>query len=195
MTVEIKGREQVYKGWTTIHRLTLSDGAETFTREVEDHGIAAAVLPYDAERRMALVVRMPRAPVMMSGAADLLEVPAGLIEAGEDPAAAVRREALEEAGVTLNTLDHVATLWSCPGLSTERLALYLAPYRAADRTTAGGGLAIENENITVVEMPLTQLAAVVGGPPADMKTFVLLQALQLRRPDLFSPPAEPVTES
>lgn len=186
MKVEIKGREQVYKGWTTIHRLTLSDGAETFTREVEDHGIAAAVLPYDAERRTALMVRMPRAPVMLVGARDLVEVPAGLIEAGEDAEGAIRREASEEAGVTLTALDHVATLWSCPGLSTERIALFLAPYRAADRTNAGGGLPGENENITVLEMPLAQLDAEIGGrQPADMKTFVLLQALRLRRPDLF----------
>ncbi len=41
-----------------------------------------------------------------------------------------RREALEEGGLRLGALEHVATVWSMPGVSTERMALYLAEYRA-----------------------------------------------------------------
>ncbi len=186
MTVEIKKREQAYKGWTTIHRLTLSDSSGTFTREVEDHGVAVAVLPYDPERRTALVVSMPRAPVMLAGEPDLIEAPAGLVEAGENLEAAARREAEEEAGVVLGDLELVGTLWSCPGLSTERITLYLASYRAGDRVGIGGGLARENENITVTEIPLGVLTERLDGRvPADMKTFALLQALHLRHPELF----------
>jgi hypothetical protein len=51
------------------------------SREVERHGDAAAVLPYDAERRSALVVRLFRAPIFVaSGAETSEEACAGMIE-------------------------------------------------------------------------------------------------------------------
>jgi hypothetical protein len=45
-----------------------------------------------------------------------------------------------------------------PGISTERMTLYLAAYRRMDRVTEGGGVATEHENITVVEIELGKLA-------------------------------------
>ena len=186
MTVKITGKEQVYKGWSSMTKVTLSDGSTSFTREVEDHGSAVAVLPYDPERRIALLVRMPRAPVLLAGEPDLLEVPAGLLDAGEDLEHCARREAQEETGVTLSALTFVGTIWSCPGISTERIALFLAPFAAPDRTGQGGGLADENENIIVVEMPLAELAALAdAGRLPDLKTFALVQTLRLKLPQLF----------
>jgi 8-oxo-dGTP pyrophosphatase MutT (NUDIX family) len=116
---------------------------------------------------------------------ELLEVPAGLIEdeAAEESA---RREAEEEVGLRLSSLELVSVQWSMPGVSTERIHLFLAPYSAADRTTEGGGLAQEHENITVEEIPLRDLAERAdSGQLVDMKTFALVQTLRLRRPELF----------
>ena len=186
--VAIRSSRVVYAGWLKLHVATLAgdDGVE-FTREIEDHGQAAAVLPYDPERRLALLVTLPRAPVLMTGGAShVLEAPAGLIDRDEDPADAARREAHEEAGVALGALEPAGTPWSLSGISTERMHLFLGSYRQADRTGAGGGLAQEHENITVVETPLARLAALAdAGEIADMKTLVLVQTLRLRRPDLF----------
>ncbi len=188
MTVRIKRISLAYGGWVKVRVATLSgdDGVE-FTREIEHHGNGVAVLPYDAERRTALLVSLPRAPVLSGGETEhLLEAPAGLLDAGEEPSEAARREAMEEAGVELGVLEPLGKLWSMPGISTERMDLFLAPYRAADRKTAGGGLAAEHENITVLEMRLGQLAALADrGALTDMKTFTLLQTLRLRRPELF----------
>jgi nudix-type nucleoside diphosphatase (YffH/AdpP family) len=119
-------------GW-----LRLADGAEAF-REIESHGNAAAVLPYDGERRCALVVRLFRAPVLVAtGGLISEEACAGMIEL-EDARATARREANEEIGVDLKSLAFVATVWSSPGVSTERQSLFLAPYRLADRSGKGG---------------------------------------------------------
>ena len=49
------------------------------------------------------------------------------------------REALEEVGVRLDAVDAVASAFSCPGVSTERLFLFLGAYQASDRVEAGGG--------------------------------------------------------
>ena len=74
-----------------------------------------------------------------------------------------------------------------PGVSTERMWMYLAPYTAARRTGPGGGLAGEQENITVEEHLLSDLARMAdAGSLTDLKTLLLLTTLRLRRPDLFA---------
>ena len=56
-----------------------------------------------------------------------------MIDPGEAPEACARREAMEELGVRLETLEPVSRVWSSPGVSSERISLYLAPYGLADR--------------------------------------------------------------
>jgi len=74
-----------------------------------------------------------------------------------------------------------------PGVSTERMDLYLAAYAEADRVGEGGGAPGEHEGITVVEMPLAELARLAdGGQLTDMKALTLVQTLRLRRPELFT---------
>jgi nudix-type nucleoside diphosphatase (YffH/AdpP family) len=187
MTTKILNVEDKHKGWTRflVVDLRLPDGT-LLRREIEDHGAAVAVLPYDAERRTAVLVRQFRAPVFYaSGQEQLLEAIAG-IRNEADAAATARREAMEEAGLRLRSLEHVATAWSTPGVSTERISLYLAPYGRTDRLHQGGGNPTEQERITVLEIALSALDRMLqSGKLDDMKTIVLLQALKLRHGDLF----------
>jgi nudix-type nucleoside diphosphatase (YffH/AdpP family) len=166
-------------------RIRLPDG-EVIKREVEDHGAAVCVLPYDPERRVAMLVRQFRAAVFhASGETEVLEAPAGMLDE-DDPADCARREALEEVGLTLNALEPAGAVWTMPGISTEFMHLYLAAYGPADRTGEGGGVAGEHENITVAEIKLFDLADMADrGKLVDLKTLTLLQILRLRRPDLF----------
>jgi nudix-type nucleoside diphosphatase (YffH/AdpP family) len=186
--VDILKRETVYNGYSTIDMVTarLPDGSD-IRREVESHGRVVAVLPYDPARKVVLLVRQFRAPVKVAtGADDLLEPPAGMIDGQDSLEDSVRREAFEEVGLKLGVLDLVAIAFPSPGVSTETMALYLAEYRVQDRVGAGGGLDEEQENITVLETPLADLAGLGGGGLAvDMKLLVLVQALKLKRPDLF----------
>ncbi|HEY1638643.1 MAG TPA: NUDIX hydrolase [Rhizomicrobium sp.] len=187
MSAEILEKRTIHDGWAkySVLRVRLPDG-QTAERELEEHGPAVAVLPYDAERRTALLVCQFRAPVLAAaGEATLMEAVAGLAD-GEAPDVAARREALEETGVQLKALEAVGTVWTMPGLSTERMHLYFAPYRRGDRLGKGGGAHGEHENITVLELSLHELAAMAdGGALADMKTFALIQTLRLKRPELF----------
>ena len=187
MKPQILDRRIVYTGYLNVEtiRIKLRDGA-TVTREIEQHGDAAAVLPYDAERRCALIARLFRAPVFSVTHEDALEEAcAGMIEKETDEDTA-RREAHEELGVRLHALERVARVWSSPGVSTERQSLFLAAYIQSDRTSAGGGLPTEHENITVVERPLAALASDVDrGAIADGKLVTLVLALRLRKPELF----------
>jgi 8-oxo-dGTP pyrophosphatase MutT (NUDIX family) len=122
-----------------------------------------------------------------TGLTQMEEACAGMIE-HETASAAARREAGEELGISLHTLELVARVWPSPGVSSERQTLFLAPYRANDRYGLGGGLAAEHEDITVVERPLTSLAADARlGGITDGKLLTLILALQLKRPELFVP--------
>ncbi|HEX8166759.1 MAG TPA: NUDIX hydrolase [Beijerinckiaceae bacterium] len=183
----IKSVETLYEGWGRLLKLWIEqpDG-HVIGREVEDHGAAVAVLPYDPGRRTVLLVRQFRAPLAHAcGEDSLLEAPAGMLDE-DDPEDCARREAEEEVGLRLTALEPVGAVWSMPGVSTERMHLFLAPYAQGDRIAAGGGLAEEHENIEVVEMPLSELAGMAEhGALADLKTLALVQALRLRRPELF----------
>ena len=187
MAHQIIDVKTLHEGWGRLLalRIRLADG-QVMKREVEDHGAAVSVLPYDPERRVAMLVRQFRAAVFhASGEEEVLEAPAGLLEE-DDPAHCARREALEEVGLTLTSLEPVGGVWTMPGISTEYMHLYLASYASSDRTGGGGGLADEHENITVLEMELSELAAMADkGRLSDLKTLTLVQTLRLRRPDLF----------
>jgi nudix-type nucleoside diphosphatase (YffH/AdpP family) len=186
MAPKLSNQSIAYDGWTQIIRVRvrLEDGTEV-QREVEDHGRAAAVLPYDPVRRTALLVRQLRVPVLVAdGVPELLEAPAGILDE-DDPAEGARREAREEAGIALTELEHVVRAWSLPGISTEQMDLFIAAYSQADRVGPGGGVA--SENITVVEMALDTLWSMVERKElVDMKTLTLVLMLRARRPHLFS---------
>lgn len=186
---EILNSRTLHVGWINLHRLEvrLASG-QIIDREVEDHGHGVAVLPFDPVAGIALLVRQTRGGVLLHGqmTGKLLEAPAGMVDPGEDPETAVRRESLEEIGVVLTDLIPLGSAYSLPSRSTETITLFLAPFSAADRVSAGGGIQADGEDIEIEEIGLTELAALVDRcEMPDMKTMVLIAALRRLRPELF----------
>ncbi|WP_398466606.1 NUDIX domain-containing protein [Tardiphaga sp.] len=172
----------LFKGWLTLLRAKIAASAgHEFHRLIEDHGGAVAVLPYDALRQTVIVISQFRAPVAFGSPdePDVLEPIAGGID-NDDPDIAVRREALEEAGVGLQHLEPIGVYWCMPALSTERIHLYLAPYSAMNRVADGGGLADEDENIRVHEISFAKLFELTSASGCDLKLLALSQALKRR---------------
>ncbi len=165
--------------------LELTDG-RVIRRELEDHGEGVVVLPYDPQRRVALLVQQIRVGLVCCGESGLhIEMPGGILD-GPDPESWTKLEALEECGVKLNALEPVARAWTMAAVSTERVWMYLAPYAMADRIDSGGGNKSEGEDINVLEIPLAQLDSdIAAGRIDDLKTITLTFALKLRRPELF----------
>lgn len=186
--VRVRSVEVTSDGWHVLRRTTLDyqrrDGAwETQHRETYDRGDGAAILPYNTDSGTVLLTRQFRYPAYVNDHPDgmLIEVAAGLLD-GQDPAAAIRREASEELGTELAEPTLVCTAYMSPGSVTEKLYCYAAPYTAGHRISAGGGVPGE-EDIEVLELPFTDtLAMISDGRVADGKTILLLQWAALDGP-------------
>lgn len=189
MAYQITRTDTVHEGWCKLLVATIrTPDGEVLRREIEDHGTVIALLAYDPERRVAMLVRQFRPPALFAaGQAETLEAIAGMIEDEEPAADSARREAMEEVGLRIAALDAVGVVWTSPGLSTERTHLFLAEYATADRVAEGGGAEGEGEDITLAETPLADLAARAdAGRIDDLKLLTLVQTLRLRRPELFA---------
>jgi ADP-ribose pyrophosphatase len=90
-------------------------------REVVRHPPASVIVAVD-DRRLVWLVRSPR-PVAEGS---LVEVPAGLVDPGESPEQAARRELHEECGVQAERWEELASAYSSPGYSDERIHVFLA---------------------------------------------------------------------
>jgi ADP-ribose pyrophosphatase len=97
-----------------------ANGDET-TREIVEHVECIAVIPVDANGDI-LLVRQYRKAIEK----ELLEIPAGGIDPGEDPPTAVKRELQEEIGHIPGKVEKLGGFFSTPGFCTEYLYLYLA---------------------------------------------------------------------
>ncbi|MEU8240013.1 NUDIX domain-containing protein [Actinoplanes missouriensis] len=187
--VVIRDVELLATAWHVLRRTTYDyrrrDGSwSREQRETYDRGDGACVLLYDPQRRTVLLTRQFRYPVYVNGHPDgmFVEAAAGLLD-GDDPAAAIRREASEELGVEVGELEPVFAVWMSPGSVTERVHCFAAPYSAASRVGDGGGLAEDGEDIEVVELGFDEaLARIATGEIADAKTIMLLQWAALRGP-------------
>jgi nudix-type nucleoside diphosphatase (YffH/AdpP family) len=154
-----------------------SDGRwQRQARESYDIGDGAAVLPIDRTRGLVVLVRQFRWPAFENGYRDMLiETIAGKLD-GDDPERCVVKEAEEEAGVRIQNPRRVFHCFMSPGAVKERLSLFVADYDSAAGRLKGGGHEHEGEDISVIELPLSDaLAMVTKGEIIDAKTIMLLQ--------------------
>ncbi len=184
--VEIRGREVLSDNWFKLEKITFEqtrrDGShQTLDREVYHNGPGAAVLPIDHARGMVLLVRQFRIPACVNGDAPMLvELCAGMVDAGNDPADTVRKEAEQEMGIRLRNARKVFELYMSPGASAEKLHLFVADYGQDDQFGEGGGLRREGEEIEILELPFARAwEMVTSGQIVDAKTVLLLQHMRL----------------
>ncbi len=155
-----------------VDTVRMPGGRET-TREVVEHGDCVAIIAIDADDNVLLVNQF-RQPV----AKELLEIPAGGIELGEDAEAAVRREMQEETGYMPRKVERLGGFYSSPGYCTEYLHLYLAT-----DLIPGQLYAEDTENIKLVRVPTSQIPGLIdSGSICDAKSIAgLLTFLEYRK--------------
>ncbi len=106
----------------TVHQdeVTLPDGSRR-ARDVVRHPGAVAVVPVLGDGRIVLLRHFRHA-----AGRTLVEIPAGTLEAGEEPIACARRELAEETGYRAGELRPLTAFFTAPGFSDEYLHLFLA---------------------------------------------------------------------
>jgi ADP-ribose pyrophosphatase len=138
---------------------------KTTTREIVEHSECIAAVVVD-EQDDVLLVRQFRHSVGKS----LLEVPAGGIEPGEEPAAALRRELQEEIGYLPGKIVKLGGFYSIPGYGTEYLHCYLVRDLAPSRLVAE-----DTEGIELVRVHKDQvLQLIASGEICDAKSIAAL---------------------
>ena len=149
-TAELVREEVAFQGYFKIVRYFFRHGlhqggqSKIITREVFERGQAAAVLPYDPARDEVVLIRQFRAGAYVAGHHPFTwEVVAGIIEAGETAERLVRREAVEEAGLTIADLLPVQNVMLTPGACSESCHIFVG---RADTARAGGIFGLESED-------------------------------------------------
>lgn len=152
-------------------RIRLPNGPEAIREFVRHPGAAVVVPVRDGE---VLLVRQNRHAV----GSDLLEVPAGKLDPGEDPAACAQRELQEETGFEAGTLVALGAFYASPGFTDERYHLYAATdlRQVAPPPEDDGG-----EPISIEWLRLdAAVDAVTTGTIMDAKTALGLALVTLR---------------
>ena len=120
--------------------------------EIADTPDAVAIVALDAEERVVLVRQKRRAI-----GTDLLELPAGLVDEGEEPLAAAQRELREETGLHGGSWRELAAIWTSPGFVNELVTLFVA-----DGLEEGEPEPDEGEDVEVVRWTLPELETRCG---------------------------------
>lgn len=134
-------------GYDVEHE-SFEGGTLQIHREHLERGDAIAMLLYDPNLDDVLLIEQFRiGPAVHGDQAWLIEVVAGMVDEGEAPAAAARREAVEEAGYEPYQVEHLGRYYSTPGGSSERIDLYLGLVDRSKPVGDGGGMKHEHEDI------------------------------------------------
>ncbi len=190
--VEILERETPFQGFFRVDALTLrhrqyeGGWGKPVRRELFVRPRAAAVLPYDPLRGEILLVEQFRVGALEWRASPwCLELIAGLADKeGESAEDLIRREAVEEGGLTLGAMETVAQYMPSPGGTDERLHVFVGQ---ADLEGAGGifGCPEEGEDIRALTVPVEEIPALLeSGLVDNAASLIALQWLLLHRAEL-----------
>ena len=178
--------EVLSDNWYVLRKATYeyeqADGRwEKQSREAYDRGNGATILLYNKAQQTVILTRQFRLPTYLNGNTDgmLIEACAGLLDK-DNPEDCIRRETEEETGYKVSDVKKVFEAYMSPGSVTEILYFFVAAYTKDMKVHSGGGIAHEQENIEVLELPVDEaLQMVEQGAIKDAKTIMLLQYVRL----------------
>jgi len=167
MPFELIHSETLLKGRAFLIRrdhLKTPDGRET-KFDIIEHGGSVIIVPVDKDGNLIFVRQYRHAAGM-----DLLELPAGTLEEGEDPAVCAAREIREETGFAADNLKKIGDFYLAPGYSTEFMHVYLARELRLDPLEADA-----DEFLSVEKLPFAEAIQMAErGEMPDAKSLAAL---------------------
>ena len=176
MSIKILDKQIAFSGFFDVQKVECSDGRNQFTRFYVDKIEGCAIVLFNREAQTITIVKQFRIPLNEKQDNELMEIPAGIIDPREDPLTCVLRETEEETGYVINDAEHIYSFYTSPGYNNEMLHLYYAEVNNSHRTSLGGGVASEHENIQVLEYPISDIKSMMDAKLfQDAKTLVGLE--------------------
>lgn len=166
-------RKEVYKGkiFTVVEDTIEFENGQVAQWDLVVHNGASAIVPLTSNNEVMLVRQYRNAE---NG--DVLEIPAGKLEKGEDPLECATRELEEEIGMKAGNIQKVCAMYTAVGFSDECLHLYIATNLVKGKQNLD-----EDEFIEIVTYPLEEAVKMIfTGEIKDSKTIVgILAAKEL----------------
>ncbi len=192
MNVKIIQRERLLNDFFQVDVATLQyekfsgEWSEPVRRFNLERGEAVAVLIYLEDIDRFVIIRQFRyAAYERTGDGWIEEIVAGVIDEGESPLESARRECIEETGYEIDRFVHIASAFSSPGITTERVYIFIGYCTLADKNYTGGGLDEEHEDIQVVEISREEACRkLLNKEFVDGKTILALQHFFMIHPEL-----------
>lgn len=181
---QVLERDAVYEGFFSLeklrlkHRLFGGGWSQPLSREMFNRGDAVAVLPWDPIRDELILVEQFRPGALREQENPwMLELVAGMVADGETDSDVAKREALEEAGCTLDQLRLIATFYPSAGACSEQIRAFVG------RVVSAGvgeihGLADEHEDLLVHAIPRSEALSMLDANKINNgHTLIALQWL------------------
>ncbi|MDF5669379.1 ADP-ribose diphosphatase [Vibrio parahaemolyticus] len=190
--VEIISKESVFEGFFKMvkyrfkHKLFAGGWSDVVEREMFERGHAAAMLPYDPKTDQVVIIEQIRIGALEHEHPWQLEIVAGMIDRAESAEEVIRREAEEEAGITVGRMASVTSYYPSSGGCSEKLDVFVGE---VDASKAHGihGLDYEDEDIRVHVLSREQAYQwVKDGRFENGASIIALQWLQLNHQELRS---------
>ncbi|OCP55955.1 ADP-ribose diphosphatase [Vibrio parahaemolyticus] len=190
--VEIISKESVFEGFFKMvkyrfkHKLFAGGWSGVVEREMFERGHAAAMLPYDPKTDQVVIIEQIRIGALEHEHPWQLEIVAGMIDRDESAEEVIRREAEEEAGITVGRVASVTSYYPSSGGCSEKLDVFVGE---VDASKAHGihGLDYEDEDIRVHVLSREQAYQwVKDGIFENGASIIALQWLQLNHQELRS---------
>lgn len=188
----ITQRDSLYQGFSTFDNLTINHkrflgGEQSVSRELLVRYDAVAILLFDPCLDRVVLVEQFRVGALSDPSGPwMLELVAGLIDSEEPPEQVAKRECFEEAGCHVSRLEPISEFYLSPGVSNEKVHLYLACVDASDLKGVHG-LASEGEDIKVHVVSSSKAMDLLScGLINNAITQIGLQWLQINKDRLLS---------
>jgi ADP-ribose pyrophosphatase len=172
VTYELMNSQSIYEGHAFKVRADLVrlPNGKTHTFDIVEHRPAVTMIPVDDQGRICFIRQYRHAT-----GKELFELPAGVLEPGEEPSSGARREIREEVGMSAERLEKIGEFFLAPGYSSEYMHVYLAQDLDPDPLPQD-----EDEFITIERVSIPEAYRLAGsGRIVDAKS---LSALMLALP-------------
>jgi len=188
MKFTIKEKNRIFQEFFRVDRLdleidTFAGGRLPMRRYHLERPEVVALVLYNPEKDSIILVKQFRYSSIKKDTDDgwTLEIVGGLIDPGEAPEESALRESEEETGFRPKRVEFLTSSFASVGISNELIHLYVGLVTEEDRVASGGGIAHENEDILVIEMPFQEaLQQIKNGIITDAKSILGIQWLALK---------------